>query len=271
MKTLKIGFIGAGNMAYAIAGGLLSLGRLRPEEVGFFDVSEERRALFSGMGMTACSSSAALVREAHIVFLAIKPQVCSSVLDEISDAVSPEQVLVSMMAGISIPFIEAKLKNPCGVILLMPNTPLLIGSGATAMARSERVGDAEYEFIAEIFSSLGTVEHLSPKQMNPVISVNGSSPAYVYLLAKAVMEGAAKQGIDPETAKRLFAQTLIGSAKMILESGREPQELIDMVTSPGGTTYKALEGLTDYRFVEGVQEAMRRCTERAEELSGTVS
>jgi len=269
MSTLKIGFIGAGNMAYGIAGGLLSLGQLTPEEVGFFDISEERCALFSGMGMRHYPSAAALVREAHIVFLAVKPQVCPPVLEEIADAVSPEQILVSMMAGISVPYIESKLNRPCGVILLMPNTPLLIGSGATAMARSGRVGDAEYEFVSEIFSSLGTVEHLSPKQMNSVISVNGSSPAYVYRFVKAIMEGAAEQGIDPEIAKRLVAQTLIGSAKMVLESGREPQELIDMVTSPGGTTYKALEVLTEYRFDEGIQEAMRRCTERAEELSGS--
>ncbi len=266
MDDCKIGFVGAGNMAYAIAGGCISSGKIKASEIGFFDVNEERCALFSDMGMRRFSSSRALAGEVPVLFLAIKPQTCTSVLEEISDTVTAGTVLVSIMAGISTVSIAARLKTPCGVIRAMPNTPLLIGCGATALSRSALVSDEQYALVSDIFETLGIVEHLPEERMNAVISVNASSPAYVYLFAKAMIDGAAEQGIDAETAKRLVGQTLLGSARMILESGHEPQALIDMVTSPGGTTFKALEGLRDHGFEEGVQDAMRRCTERAEEL-----
>lgn len=266
MEKLRIGFIGAGNMAYAIAGGCITSGRIKPEDIGFYDISEERCALFSDMGMIRFSSSPELAERASILFLAIKPQVCPEVLTALSDCVTAEQVLVTMMAGISTDYILGALKAPCGVVRVMPNTPLLIGCGATAMSRSSGVSDENYALVTGIFEASGLVEHLPEEQMNAVISVNASSPAYVYLFAKAMIDGAVEQGISPDAAERLVTQTFLGSSRMLLESGREPQALIDMVTSKGGTTFKALEGLAAHGFEEGIRDAMKRCTQRAIEL-----
>ena len=148
----------------------------------------------------------------------------------------------------------------------MPNTPLLLGAGATALCRGKSVPDDEFERVKEIFAASGMVEVLPEEQMNAVISVNGSSPAYVYLMAKAMVDGASEQGIDPKTALRLVAGTLEGCAKMLTDSGHSPDELIRMVSSPGGTTLKALDVLYDRHFESALKDAMLACTRRAEEL-----
>ena len=148
----------------------------------------------------------------------------------------------------------------------MPNTPLLLSQGATAMCRSQGVTDEMFETVEEFFSSCGTVSELEESQMNAVISVNGSSPAYFYLFAKAMLDNAEKQGIAKEVALPMIAQTLIGSAGMLVYSGKTPDELIEMVSSPGGTTLEALNVFYQHDLEKIVDEAMLACTKRAEEL-----
>lgn len=266
MENTLLGFIGAGNMATAIINGILSTETLRPAQIAIFDVNEETCSRFKQMGLQTAQSASELVRDCSIIFLAVKPQNFEEVLTAVKPVVTAEKLFVSIAAGISTDYIRNILSCDCPVIRTMPNTPLLLGQGATAMSRSNGVTDEMYEMIEDIFSSCGTVTQLNEEQMNAVISVNGSSPAYVYLFAKAMLENAVKQGIDKDVALPLIAQTLIGSASMLVYSGKTPDELIEMVSSPGGTTLKALESFYENDFEKIVDQAMLACTKRAEEL-----
>lgn len=266
METAKIGFIGGGNMASAIIGGIVGTKTYPAELVSVYDIHEEKReALHRSAGIRAAASAPELVRDCGIVFLAVKPQSFPSMLEEIRPEVGEDKLLVSIAAGISAASITGALSCRCPVIRAMPNTPLTIGKGATAVCRTPNVPDEAFELVCRLFSSCGTVTELDEGRMNAVISVSGSSPAYIYLFAKAILEGAEKQGIDSETALPLICQTLEGSAGM-LRTGKAPDELIRAVSSRGGTTLAALDVLNRNRFGQVIVEAMDACTARAEEL-----
>ena len=266
MKEKQIGFIGVGNMATAILQGILRSQLYRPDEIAVFDPIEEKRKAFAEQGVLPVESGAQVVEQCRVIVLAVKPQSFEEVLAEIAPRMTPETVIVSIAAGISTQYIARKLGVACKTVRVMPNTPLLLGVGASAMSRTEQVTDEEFAQVQKIFSASGVVAVLPESQMNAVISVNGSSPAYIYLFAKAMLEQAEAYGIDGETALKLIAQTLHGSAEMLLRSGDSPEELIRKVSSPGGTTLKALETLEEFRFEEGIRKAMESCTRRAEEL-----
>lgn len=261
----RVGFIGAGNMATAIVDGMLRAGMAAPPQIVVCDKSEEKCALMRQKGCTVAGDAAETVRSCNLVFLAVKPQNYEEVLRSVQAAVTSDTLFVSIAAGISTAYVE-RLSGCRKVVRVMPNTPLLLGMGATAICRGAKVSETEFDRVKSIFEASGVVKVLPEDQMNAVISVNGSSPAYVYLLAKALIDGAEQQGIDRETALCLVAGTLSGSAKMLLESGHSPDELIKMVSSPGGTTLEALKVLYDRGFENALIDAMQACTRRAEEL-----
>lgn len=261
------GFIGCGNMAGAIIGGMLSGGVCTPEQLTVYDISAEKSEKFGKQGANVAKDAEELVRRCDVVVLAVKPQVYGPVLESMKNAVDEKKILVSIAAGISTEYVMSAVGFPCKVVRAMPNTPLLLGYGATALSRCPSVTDSEFEEVSRLFSASGIVEVLPESSMNAVISVNGSSPAYVYLFAKAVIDSAAAQGIEREAAKRLIIQTIKGSAKMLDESGMEPDELIKMVTSPGGTTLAALNSFSDDDFEKVIDNAMMACTTRAGELA----
>ncbi|MDU7337201.1 MAG: pyrroline-5-carboxylate reductase [Clostridium sp.] len=263
---MVVGFIGAGNMAGAIMNGILRAGIHPAQDMIVFDISEEKRSEYVQKGLRSAVSAAEVVKNADIVFLAVKPQNFAEVLEDAKLTVSEKTLFVTIAAGISIHYIASTLGCNCPVIRAMPNTPLLVGKGATALCRSEQVKDEDFSFVRSIFEACGTVEILREDQINVATSVNGSGPAYVYLFAKAAAESADRQGIPADAALRLFSQTLIGSAEMLLHSGHTPEELIKMVSSPGGTTLKALDVFYNRGFEAIVDEAMLACTHRAEEL-----
>lgn len=266
MQKVKIGFIGAGNMAQAIIKGMVDNGGFSAGQITLFDVDSQKCAAFAAKGMNIQSNVSEVVTASDVIFLAVKPQNYSEVLQGIRQAVSKEKIFVSIAAGISISFITRELGMDCPVIRAMPNTPLLIGKGATALCRADNVTDEDFRCIEEIFGASGETAVLTEDKMNAIIAVNGSSPAYVYLFAKAILDYAASQGIDPQAALLLTCKTLEGSAGMLRESGYTPDELIKMVSSPGGTTLKALEALEEKGFYQALMEAMDRCTRRAEEV-----
>lgn len=267
MKNNKIGFIGTGNMANAIINGIVSKQLFPCSDIGVYDVDNEKCAVLrEKLSVTAAESIADIIENYAVVFLSVKPQVYPVVLEDIKKCGDCDNIFVSIAAGISTDYVKSALGFEGKVIRVMPNTPLLLGCGATAMSYKAPVSDFEFEFVKKIFESSGIVSVLDESKMNEVIAVNGSSPAYIYLFAKAMIDGAQEQGIDPDTAKSLVAQTLIGSARMLTESGDDPQTLIDKVSSPGGTTLKALEALYEMNFEAAVKEAMARCTKRAYEL-----
>ena len=266
---MNISFIGAGNMAGAIIRSLISSGRIKPDFITVYDVNSEKTGPFSGMGVNVAESIADAVESSGVIFLAVKPQDYDTVLSDIRNSCAniASKMFVSIAAAISTSYVCKMLGCDCPVVRVMPNTPLLLGFGATAVSRNSLVSDKEYSKICGLFASSGTVTALDEEQMNKVISVNGSSPAYVYLLAKAMIDGGVEQGLDRKACTELVLQTMRGSVEMLMKSSMTPDELIKMVASPNGTTEAALKTFEKLNFEDTVYEAMNACTLRAEEMS----
>ena len=262
----KIGFIGAGNMATAIIKGLLSQNNGNPELVNVFDLSAEKCDIIKKMGVNVCKTGVDVMKNSNIIVLAVKPQNYSEVLEELKKTVTPDKTFVSIAAGISIKFVRNSLNCNCPVVRVMPNTPLLLKKGATALCPSDNISDDDKQIVYDMFAGSGVCEYISEEHMNEVIAVNGSSPAYIYLFAKAMAEYAENHGIEYNKAMNLICAALEGSAAMLRESGDSADILIEKVSSKGGTTIAALEKLREHGFYEAVQDAMDACTKRAEEL-----
>jgi len=261
MKTYA--FIGVGNMASAIIGGLKE-----KYPVVLYDKDVTKYEKYTADCYSAASSASDAVSAADYIVLAVKPQNFPEVLGGIAaDGIDlTGKTFVSIAAGITISKIEEYLgKVSC--IRTMPNTPLMIGKGVTILCRNERVSDEAFGDITDMFASIGKTAELPEKDMNAIISATGSSPAYVYLFVKAICDGAREQGLDYENMTELVCSVLVGSACMLTETGKSPEELIRMVTSPNGTTEKAMKVLYEKDFEGIIKEAMVRCTERAVELS----
>ncbi len=266
MQNRSVGFIGAGNMASAIIKGLLKQGRYEAKDIFVYDIAQAKRQEMAKLGLSVLESGPQVAQASDMLVLAIKPQQYADVLETLRGYVKSSTVVVSIAAGISIAYVRNGLALDCPVVRAMPNTPLLLGQGATALCRSAGMAQEDFDAAAELFAASGDVAELTEDKMNAVISVNGSSPAYIYLFAKAMVDYAAGQGIPEEEALRLVCKTLEGSAAMLRSSGHTPGELIDMVCSPGGTTLAAMQVLNDNHFADIVQKAMQSCTTRAEEL-----
>ncbi|MBE6853016.1 MAG: pyrroline-5-carboxylate reductase [Ruminococcus sp.] len=262
----NVGFLGAGNMGYAIMKGICG-SSVSDIKLFAFDLSEDMTKRAEKIGVEICTSEKELVSKCDYIFLAVKPQVLSGVLETIKDTLTPEKVVVSIAAGITSEYLKSRTIPDLKTVLVMPNTPLLLGEGATALSKSEPTTDEEFELVCSIFNACGDTAVLSPDKMKEIIAINGSSPAFIYLFAKGFIEYAEEQGISGEAAKKLFAKTLIGSAKMITDSGNTIDELIRMVSSPGGTTLAGLDRLYEGELVQTVKNACESCTRRAYELS----
>ncbi|MBE6876736.1 MAG: pyrroline-5-carboxylate reductase [Ruminococcus sp.] len=266
-QKMKIGFIGAGNMGSAIMKGIIGCELSQNMEVFAFDPASEKLAELEKCGIHACVSGLEVMQKCKYVFLAVKPQMFEQVLDQIKDGTTQDTVFVSIAAGITAEYIRSKTLPDAKVVLVMPNTPLLLGAGASALAKSEPTTDEEFQTVCSIFNACGISAQLPENKMKEIIAINGSSPAFIYLFAKAFVDYAGKEGISQDVALPLFAQSLIGSAKMLTDSGYSVDELIKMVSSPGGTTLAGLEELYQGKLEETVDKACTACTKRAYELS----
>ena len=262
----KIGFIGAGNMATAIIDGLIRNDSSSAGNITVFDVMTEKLDVIAKKGVMKADSAAEVVTKSDITVLAVKPQNYPEVLESIKCAVNSEKIIVTIAAGISTDYIAKAVDCECPMVRVMPNTPLLLGAGATAVSR-RNISDDDFKCVYDMFANGGVVEILDETLMNSVIAVNGSSPAYIYLFAKAMVDYAQKEGISYDSALKLVCATLKGSAEMLEHSGDTPDTLIKKVSSPGGTTLKALEKLEEKDFYNSIIEAMDACTNRANELS----
>ena len=257
----KLGVLGTGNMGSAIINGISASGM--DVEVFAYDKDAEK---LSSLPVNICPDESTLVSECKYVLLAVKPQVLGSVLDELASAVTEDTVFISICAGISADFIRSHTIENAKVILVMPNTPMMLGAGASAMAQGDNVTDEEFAFARSVIGSCGITEVVPMDKMKEIICINGSSPAFIYLFAKGFIDFAAENGIDSEAAMNLFSATLVGSAKMLTESGMTVDELIKQVSSPGGTTIAGLEMLYAGDIVGHVKDACSACTERAYEV-----
>ncbi len=264
----KIGFIGAGNMATAIVHGIVKAGLYAPAQIYITDVAQEKLAPFIAQGMHGVPDAARIAEECDWIVLAVKPQNFPAVLPALAPVGRTGALVISIAAGISIAAIKQSLGEQTKVVRVMPNTPLLLGCGATALSCLPPVSAQELAEVEQMFASMGKTAVLSEADMNKIISVNGSSPAYFYLFAKLIIDGAVAQGIDAQTAQTLVLQTMLGSAQMLCKGDKTPEELIRAVSSPGGTTLAALSSFEKDHLDEVVLRAMQACTKRAEELAG---
>ena len=253
----KIGFIGAGNMGTAIMKAIRS--KFDAAEIYAADPDQAKLEALKAFGVQPCEDAAAVTDICKYVFLAVKPQVIEGVLERIADHVTADTVLVSIAAG--------RTRADAKVILVMPNTPLLLGEGASALAKVAPTTEEEFSFVLSVFAACGKAAVVPADKMKEIIAINGSSPAFIYLYAKGFIDYAASVGIDAQTAAVLFSQSLIGSAKMITDSGYTLDELIKMVSSPGGTTLAGLDALYEGKLTDVAKDACQRCTKRAYELS----
>ena len=263
----EIGFIGFGNMAKAICAGLLKANLVKPADICAYDVFDGARESAAALDIAVCKSESDVVSSANYVFLCVKPQSFTEVLSAIRPYVNLQKhVFLSIAAGITTASIQ-QILGEAALIRAMPNTPLLLASGTTALCKTPTVSNAAYAFIKRIFASVGTVYELPENKFNEVINVNGSTPAYVYFIADIVAQYAQKNGIAYSVALDMFCDTLIGSAQMMKESGKTPQELMDMVSSKGGTTVAALDAFRENGLEIALSAGMDACLKRAYELN----
>ena len=262
-----IGFLGTGNMGTAILKGIAGSSMKSETKLYAYNPTAAKVDALASYGVQKCSSEAEVAAASQYLFLAIKPQKFDEVLPRIADAITEDTVLVSIAAGIGVEYIRKLTKPNAKVVLAMPNTPLLLGCGATALATEAPVSDAEFAVVRRIFDACGMTAVIEPAQMKEIIAINGSSPAFIYLFAKGFLDYAELVGLSGDVAKELFAQSLIGSAKMITDSGYSIAELIRQVSSPGGTTLAGLDRFYAGNLTDVVQDACDHCTRRAYELA----
>lgn len=264
---MKLGFIGTGNMAGAIMGGIIKKGIFKPEEIIGSDISEagrERVKEAYGIQVTADNKEAAAKSE--VLILSVKPQFYQETIAEIRDCVKADQIIITIAPGKTLEWLEGQFGKAVKLVRTMPNTPAMVGEGMTAACPNGHVTEEEKAYACKILNAFGKVEIVPERLMDAVVSVSGSSPAYVFLLIEAMADAAVADGMPRAQAYQFAAQAVYGSAKMVLETGKHPGELKDMVCSPGGTTIEAVRVLEEKGFRSAVIEAMKACAEVSRKL-----
>lgn len=263
----KFAFLGTGNMASAIIKSMH--GNYSPDKIVLFDKDTTKYDQYRNQPYILAESAPDAVSQADYIFLAVKPQNFTELLTEIKDSkVSLEnKTFVSIAAGITTDFVCEKLGQEVAVIRTMPNTPLLVGKGVTALSKNKNVNEKIFKDICAVFAASGTSFTLPEEKMNDIISVTSSSPAYVFLFIKSIYDAAVEMGFENKDMLEIICKMVIGSTELLMKTGKTPDELISMVKSPKGTTEQALNVFAEYNFNEIVKKAMIKCSERAEELS----
>jgi pyrroline-5-carboxylate reductase len=263
----KIGFLGAGKMATALAKGFVNAELVFPRQLIAADPYEGARKQFTAeIGAQFAANNCEVAKSAHVLILATKPDQVAAVLEEISAVVTQEHLLISIAAGVTLAKLEQGLPEGARVIRVMPNTPALVGAGASAFALGKAATPADGELAAKLLSSVGLALPVKEGLLDAVTGLSGSGPAYVYQFIEALSDGGVAAGLPRETATRLAAQTVLGGARMVLETGLHPGALKDQVTSPGGTTIEGLHELEKGQFRGVVISAVRAATERSRQL-----
>ena len=264
----ELGFIGCGNMARAMMEGLLKTNRFSPEDFIVSDKSEEALSRISDELKIGCTTTDnhQVVKEAKTVIFAVKPQVFPCVAEELKDCIDSDKLVVSIVAGKSTENIQSFSKNPLKIVRIMPNTPALVGEGMAGICSNSLVSGEELQYVKSLFESFGKAEIVSEHLMDAVVGVSGSAPAYVFMFIEAMADAAVAEGMPRQQAYTFAAQTVLGSAKMVLETGKHPGELKDMVCSPAGTTIEAVRVLEEKGMRSAVFEAVKACSEMSKKL-----
>jgi pyrroline-5-carboxylate reductase len=264
MKNKTLGFIGAGNMAEALVKGLVHASVMPPANILVSDVKADRLAHFAeAHGVKTTQDNHALVRACDVIVLAVKPQVIDKVLALIGADVTSGKLVISVAAGVPVAAMEARLPDGAHVVRSMPNTPATVQAGATAIAPGTHATEADLDVARALFTAVGRVVTLDETLLDAVTGLSGSGPAYVMVMIEAMADGGVKVGLHRDTALLLAAQTVYGSAKLLLETGEHPGRLKDMVTSPGGTAIAGLHTLESGGLRRTLIDAVEAATNRA--------
>jgi pyrroline-5-carboxylate reductase len=266
----KIGFIGAGKMATALAQGFVRGELVVPREIIASDPHDAAREYFtSAVGAQTVARNAEVANFANVLILATKPDRVAAALADVRKVFTEKHVLISIAAGVTISKLEAALPEGARVIRVMPNTPALVGAGASAFALGKNATAADGELAKKLLSAVGVAVQVKESLLDAVTGLSGSGPAYVYQFIEALSDGGVAAGLPRDIATRLAAQTVLGAAKMVLETGQHPGALKDQVTSPGGTTIEGLHALEKGKLRATVMSAVRAATEKSKKLGQT--
>lgn len=264
---MKIGFIGCGNMASAMIGGIIKNQVTAPADIlasAKTAASREKKKEELGIALTADNREVAGF--ADVLILAVKPFYYKEVIKEIRDVVSEDTIVVSIAPGKKLAWMEGLFEKPLKIVRTMPNTPALVGEGMSCVCGNEKCSSEDVDTVCRIFTGFGKTEIVEEDMIDVVVGVSGSSPAYVFMFIEAMADAAVADGMPRDKAYKLAAQSVLGSAKMVLDTGRHPGELKDMVCSPGGTTIEAVRVLEEKGLRSAVIEGQKACVQKAREL-----
>lgn len=262
-----IGFLGSGKMATAMAGGIVQGGVTKADCVFATDLHSAALEQFCQQtGGTGCSSPAEVLSKAQVIILAVKPHQIAGLLEELAPKLQPEHLLISIAAGVTLGQLQQHSGQHPKLVRVMPNTPALVGSGASGWCKSEGCSSDDAQLVGQLLSSFGVAYEVPEVQLDAVTGVSGSGPAYVFQFIEALSDGGVRAGLPRDVATQLAAQTVMGAAQMVLETGQHPGVLKDAVTSPGGTTITGIQALEQGGLRAAVMNAVVAATERSQQL-----
>ena len=269
-QSWTVGFIGAGQMATALAKGFVAAGTLPPQAIVACDVVPSSAKRFEEQtGARLGASSREVAEQSSIVFLAVKPQQMNQAMADLRAVLRPDHLIVSIAAGVSLKTMTAGLGETARLIRVMPNTPCLVGCGASAFSRGSKATDEDAAVVHRLLSNVGIASEVPEKLLDAVTGLSGSGPAYVYQIIEALSDGGVRMGLPRDTATNLAAQTVLGAAQMVLSTRQHPGSLKDAVTSPGGTTIAGLHELERGGLRGILMNAVEAATLRARELDAS--
>ena len=261
---MKIGVIGAGNMASALLGGMINSGIITPDRAMISDKNREKLSCWDKQGVGITDDNCTIESECDVIFLAVKPNIIEYVLDELKGY--DDKIYISIAAGVSISYLEGKLGEDKKIVRTMPNTPAQVGCGMTVVTPNKNLSDTELKLVLDLFSKIGSVIKLKEDQIGIATALHGSSPAYIYMLIDAMADAGVKYGLTKEQSLLLASKAVEGSARMVLDTGIHPQQLKDNVCSPGGTTIAAVCELENRGFKSTIQAGIDACVERNNQM-----
>lgn len=264
---MKLGFIGCGNMASAMMKGIIANGIIAAEDIIGADVfAPSREKAKETLGIAVTEDNREVATWAEIVVLSVKPQFYQDVIAGIKDCIKENQIIITLAPGKTLAWLEEQFGKTVKIIRTMPNTPAMVQEGMTAACPNDYVNQEELEMVCSILKGFGEVEVIPEKMIDAVVAVSGSSPAYVFMMIEAMADAAVAEGMPRNQAYKFAAKAVMGSAKMVLETGKHPGELKDMVCSPGGTTIEAVKVLEETGFRGALMDAMEVCAEKSRNL-----
>ncbi len=265
---MRTGFIGAGNMGGAILRSFASSEHIDSGNLYVYSRTKSKtQKLAEELGVRTCDSAVELARICDIIIIGVKPDTVADVIKQIKPVYTPDKIVISMAAGISISAVEDMLGKQAKIIRIMPNTPVAVDEGMTAIFVNDNISKEDKQIVYDMFSQSGRAEFADESLIHCIIGVSGSSPAYTYMYIDALARAAQAEGMEINRAIEFAAQSVLGAAKMVLKTGKSPKELRDNVCSPGGTTIEAVKKLQQNGFIEKLTEGFDACVRKSEDMS----